>query len=72
MEVVGVVADVRSIDLAQEPAPFQLYQPAAQDPRRDVVLAVRADGGASAATWPRHPHRPIAELDAGAGRRADS
>ena len=27
MEVVGVVADVRSIDLAQEPAPFQLYVP---------------------------------------------
>ena len=49
MEVVGVVADVRSIDLAQEPAPFQLYLPAAQDPRRDVVLAVRLDGGTSAA-----------------------
>ena len=49
MEVVGVVADVRSIDLAQEPAPFQLYLPAAQDPRRDVVLAVRLDRGTSAA-----------------------
>jgi predicted permease len=48
-EVVGVVADVRSIDLAQDPAPFQLYVPAAQDPRRDVVLAVRLDGGPSAA-----------------------
>jgi putative ABC transport system permease protein len=50
MEVVGVVADVRSIDLAQEPAPYQLYMPAAQDPRRDFVLAVRTDGAASVAT----------------------
>ena len=33
MEIVGVVADVRSIDVAQEPASFQLYQPIAQDPR---------------------------------------
>jgi putative ABC transport system permease protein len=49
MDVVGVVADVRSIDLAQEPAPFQLYLPASQDPRRDVVLAVRLDDGTSAA-----------------------
>jgi predicted permease len=62
MEVVGVVADVRSIDLAQEPAPFQLYQPAAQDPRRDVVLAVRVDGGASAATLAA-VRTAVAELD---------
>jgi predicted permease len=63
IEVVGVVADVRSIDLAQEPAPFQLYQPTAQDPRRDVVLAVRVDGGRSAATLAAI-RTAVAELDA--------
>jgi putative ABC transport system permease protein len=47
MDIIGVVADVRSIDLAQEPAPHQLYQPTAQDPRRDVVLAIRLDRDAS-------------------------
>ncbi len=62
MEVVGVVADVRSIDLAQEPAPYQLYQPAAQDPRRNVVLSVRLDGGPSAATVGAL-RAAIAELD---------
>lgn len=50
MEIVGVVDDVRSIDLAQEPAPFQLYQPTAQDPRRHLILAVRTSGGTPAAT----------------------
>ena len=49
-EVVGVVGDVRSIDVAQEPAPYQLYLPAAQDPRRDLVLAVRTEGVGAAAT----------------------
>jgi putative ABC transport system permease protein len=53
MEVVGVVADVRSIDVAQAPSSFQLYKPAAQDPRHDFVVAARtagvADGSVSAA-----------------------
>ena len=44
MEVVGVVADVRSIDVAQAPASFQLYQPAAQDPRHDFMVAARTAG----------------------------
>ncbi len=49
MEIVGVVGDVRSIDVGQPPASYQLYQPAAQDPHREFVLAVRATGpGASA------------------------
>ncbi|MEO5819119.1 MAG: ABC transporter permease [Vicinamibacteraceae bacterium] len=50
MEIVGVVEDVRSIDLAQEAEPFQLYQPTAQDPRRTMILAVRSNGGTPAAT----------------------
>jgi putative ABC transport system permease protein len=62
MEVVGVVADVRSIDLAQEPAPYQLYVPAAQDPRRGVVLAVRTSDVASAATAAAI-RTAVAELD---------
>ena len=44
MEIVGVVADVHSIDVAQDPAPFQLYQPASQDPRGTFVVAVRTAG----------------------------
>ena len=44
MEIVGVVGDVRSLDVAQPPASYQLYQPAAQDPHRDFVLAVRTSG----------------------------
>ena len=44
MEVVGVVADVRSIDVAQAPASFQLYKPAAQDPRHDFMVAARTAG----------------------------
>jgi predicted permease len=48
MEIVGVVGDVRSIDVAQPPASYQLYQPAAQDPHSDFTLAVRVSGpGAS-------------------------
>ena len=64
MDIVGIVEDVRSIDLAQEPAPFQLYQPIAQDPRRHLVLAVRANRGAPtiAAGAIRSA---ITELDAG-------
>ncbi len=41
LEIVGVVADVRSIDVAQRPSPYQLYQPIAQDPHPGCVLAVR-------------------------------
>ena len=44
MEVVGVVADVRSIDVAQAPSSFQLYKPAAQDPRHDFMVAARTAG----------------------------
>jgi predicted permease len=54
LEVVGIVADVRSIDLAQEASPFQLYQPTTQDPRRDLLLAVRSADAAS--------ERPITAL----------
>jgi putative ABC transport system permease protein len=64
MEIVGVVEDVRSIDLAQTPEPFQLYQPTAQDPRRHLVLAVRTTGGTSNGTVGAI-RSAVAELDAG-------
>jgi predicted lysophospholipase L1 biosynthesis ABC-type transport system permease subunit len=64
MEVVGIVEDVRSIDLAQEAAPFQLYQPTAQDARRMMILAVRTTGGTPAATVAAIKSA-IVELDAG-------
>ena len=44
MEVVGIVADVRSINVAQPPVAFQVYQPTAQDPRHSFVIAVRTAG----------------------------
>jgi putative ABC transport system permease protein len=47
-EVIGVVGDVRPIDIAQEPAPYQLYMPTTQDPRRGWMVAVRAAGNARA------------------------
>jgi putative ABC transport system permease protein len=43
-EIVGVVADVRSIDVAKAPAPYQVYQTIFQDPRHTAVLAVRFEG----------------------------
>jgi putative ABC transport system permease protein len=64
LEIVGVAADVRSIDVAQEPAPYQLYQPTAQDPRRDLIVAVRSTGATSAATLAAM-RAAIVELDAG-------
>ena len=62
MEVVGVVADVRSIDFAKEPAPFQLYQPTTQDPRRGLMLAVRVGAGSPGAIIPAI-RSAIAEID---------
>jgi predicted permease len=62
MEIVGVAADVRSIDFAQEPAPFQLYQPTTQDPRRGLVIAVRA-GSARPEPLVAAIPSAIAELD---------
>lgn len=62
MAVIGVVADVRPIDFAQEPVPFQLYQPTTQDPRRGLMLAVRVGGGTPGAIVPAM-RSAIAELD---------
>jgi predicted permease len=43
-EIVGVVADVRSVLPDPGPVTFQLYQPMAQDPRPFSQIAVRATG----------------------------
>ncbi|MCW5558657.1 MAG: FtsX-like permease family protein, partial [Verrucomicrobiae bacterium] len=43
-EIIGVVADARSADIADKPGAYQLYKPMAQNPQRDFVLAVRTDG----------------------------
>ncbi len=40
-EIVGVVADVRSIGLYQPPIPFQVYHPLAQEPWHEATIAVR-------------------------------
>ena len=67
MEVVGVVADVRSIDVAQaQLSSFQLYKPAAQDPApRRLHGCERQD------RWP--VSRRIGQCgDRGGGRRSRS
>jgi predicted permease len=43
-EIVGVVADVQSVLPDPNPVTFQVYLPMAQEPRREVELAVRAAG----------------------------
>jgi predicted lysophospholipase L1 biosynthesis ABC-type transport system permease subunit len=47
-EIVGVVADAQSADIADKPAAYQLYRPMAQNLARDFVLAVRTDGSPAA------------------------
>ena len=46
-EVVGVVADARSADVADKPGDYQLYRPMTQNPSRDFLLAVRTDGSSA-------------------------
>jgi putative ABC transport system permease protein len=43
-EVIGVVQDVRPMDVARQPSPYQLYQAVAQDPRRQFTLAALTRG----------------------------
>src|SRR5262249_2545480 len=47
-EIVGVVADVKSVLPEAGPVTFQLYQSLAQEPRPDAQIAVRTDGVAPA------------------------
>jgi ABC-type antimicrobial peptide transport system permease subunit len=61
-EIVGVVGDVGSLDLAAAPAPFQIYRPYFQDPRTSVVIAVRM-AGASPDTLLDPIRATIATLD---------
>jgi predicted permease len=62
MEIVGVVADVRPIDVATPPVPYQLYQPVSQDPRRQNVLALRLSDHAGPSILPA-VSAAIAEID---------
>ncbi len=43
-EIVGVVDDVESVFTGELTPPFQLYQPLAQEPRREAEIAVRSAG----------------------------
>jgi predicted permease len=63
MEVVGVVADVRSIDVAEAASAFQLYQPTTQDPHSRFMLAVRTTAEAPGAIAPALA-TTLADLDA--------
>jgi putative ABC transport system permease protein len=43
-EIVGVVADARSIDVAQKPTRYQIYEPLAQQPQHWAIFSVRTAG----------------------------
>jgi putative ABC transport system permease protein len=49
-EIVGVVADVKSVVPDESPVTYQLYQSIAQEPRARGEIAVRAAGGVAPAT----------------------
>ncbi|HZE88774.1 MAG TPA: FtsX-like permease family protein, partial [Verrucomicrobiae bacterium] len=48
-EIVGIASDIQSIFPDQNPTPWQLYQPMAQEPRPGHQIAVRAGGAAPSA-----------------------
>jgi predicted permease len=62
LEIVGVVADVRPIDVAEPVSPYQLYELTVQSPRRDATLAVRTVG-VTAASVMTSIRATIADLD---------
>ncbi|HZP59014.1 MAG TPA: ABC transporter permease [Opitutaceae bacterium] len=61
-EIVGVVADVTSVVPNPGPVTFQLYQPLAQEPRRQNEIAVRI-AGVSSATVVASIRQAMADLD---------
>ncbi len=63
LEIVGVVADVRSIDVAQRPSPYQLYQPISQDPHPGCVIAVRTLPGLAPGAVLASMRAAVAEVD---------
>ncbi|MEO8484610.1 MAG: FtsX-like permease family protein, partial [Acidobacteriota bacterium] len=64
MEIVGVVADTESVDIAQSPNRFQLYQAVAQDPRTSAAFAVRTTG-VPPQTLASAVRAAVSDLDAG-------
>jgi predicted permease len=61
-EVVGVVADALSADVADQPLTCQLYKPMTQSPARSFKLAVRA-GGVPLTSVMSSMRSAVAELD---------
>ncbi|MBS0658519.1 MAG: ABC transporter permease [Verrucomicrobia bacterium] len=69
-EIVGVVADVKSVYAEKDPVAYQLYQPVAQEAPKLLEIGVRARGTAAAALvdpiraamTERHPDLPLRRL----------
>lgn len=69
-EIVGVVAEVKSVYAEKDPVAYQLYQPLAQDAPRLLEIGLRARGVAAAtlvdpiraAMTERHPDLPLRRL----------
>jgi predicted permease len=52
LEIVGVVDNVRTVDIAASPVQFQLYKPLAQEPWGYVAVTVRTSGAAASLIEP--------------------
>jgi predicted permease len=61
LEIVGVVENVRTVDIAPSPVRFQLYKPLAQEPWGYVAVTLRASGAAAGLLEPFR--RTVAALD---------
>jgi predicted permease len=62
-EIVGIVEDVKFINLGRSPTEFQLYKPLTQETWGYVAFTVQAEAGAAAATLVEPFRQTIAELD---------
>ena len=62
-EIVGIVEDVKFINLGRSPTEFQLYKPLTQETWGYVAFTVQAEPGAAPATLVEPFRQAIAELD---------
>lgn len=63
-EIVGVVADVRALNMTPSPIRFQVYQPYAHEPWQYASIAVRVTDSALAPSLLDPVRRAVATLDA--------
>ena len=62
-EIVGVIEDVRPLNITPSPVRFQVYKPFPQESWQYVAISVRATDAARAATLAEPIRRAVASLD---------